>query len=97
MSAYKLFTFDLATPRDKRPIGDRATPVSTVAVIQLPAGTSAFLRFGQGNDDIPLLNQGMEFRPCPTEKDGVYLTNSAGGGDLKLLVSFEEASVGVSN
>lgn len=96
MSQYKLREFDLAVVRDKIAIYDRAIPIATVAVIQLPAGASTALRFGQGNDDIPLLNQGMEFKPCPPERDGVYLTNPAGAGILKLLVSFEEGEVGVS-
>lgn len=96
MSQYKLREFDLATVRDRQVIYDRAVPIATLAVMQLPGGAAASLRFGQGNDDIPLLNQGMEFKPCPAERDGVYLTNPAGAGTLKLLISFEEGEVGVS-
>lgn len=96
MSAYKIREFDLAAARDKALIYDRQVPVATVSVIQLPAGAVVSLRFGQGSDDVPLLNQGMEFKPCPPERDGVYLSNPVGGGIVKLLVSFEEGEVGVS-
>lgn len=89
MSAYRVLSFDLATLRDRDLITQTVNNrVATVAVLQLPAGAAVSLHFGSGGEAIPLLNQGIEFTPCPPEETGVYLTNAAGAGTLILLVSF---------
>lgn len=95
MAAYQVLTFDLATVRDRELIqSTRNNAVATVAIVQLPAGAGVSIHFGQGGNGIPLLNQGMEFQPCPPERDGVYLSNPAGAGNLVLLVSYEGGRIG---
>jgi hypothetical protein len=85
---YDVIDFDLSTRRDKEPIGTtRGNPVATVVVIRLPAGADVSIIFGQGQL-WPLLNQGMQFKLCPPERNGAFLTNPVGGGILTLGVSY---------
>lgn len=87
MSAYTLPPIDLSQPRDRTVIdGTQAAPVDAVYVAALPAPVS--LHFG-GGQPIPL-EQGKSYEPCPSERNGVFLTNIAAGGLLVLIVSFEE-------
>lgn len=89
---YDVIDFDLATPRTKEPVGTtRGNPVATVVVIALPAGADVDVHFGQGGQPWPLLNQGMQFKLCPPERNGVLLTNVIGGGILTLGVSYGDA------
>lgn len=96
-SAYQVLTFDLAVPRDREEIRiTRNNPVATVSVIELPAGASVSIHFGQGGAPWPLLNQGATFEPCPAEREGVFLSNPVGGGNLVLGITFEGGRVGMA-
>ena len=93
-SAYQVLDFDLSVARDKQEIPrTRANAVATVNVLRLPVGAIASIHFSNGGNAIPLLNQGMEFEPCPPERDGVYFTNPVGGGTVTLLISYDPGAL----
>lgn len=85
--SYRVLSFDLATSRAKDPVLQAGTAIATVTVLQLPTGSDVSLSFGGTGDLIPLLNPGLQFRPCGGEGEGAFLTNPTGAGVLKLLVS----------
>lgn len=89
MTPYVLFYLDQSTSHDHVRIPTTAAnPVDAVTVLQLPTPTLASVHFGSG-DGIPLLAPFQSFEPFPPERDGIFVSNAAGGGGvLILLVSF---------
>lgn len=91
MADYNVKSVDL-TQANAAPgllISDANKPVDGVTVLQLPAGASVSLAFGENRDPVPLLNQGMAFELCPPEDKGVRVVNPvAGAGSLVLLISY---------
>lgn len=52
----------------------------------VPAAAS--VHFGASGEPIRLV-QGKEYRPCPGETDGVFISNVASSGQLVLIISYE--------
>lgn len=90
MTPYVLFFLDQSVSHDHERIPTTAAnPVDSVTVLQLPTPTVARIHFASG-DGIPLLNPLQSFEPDPPERDGIFVSNSAGGGGvLILLVTFK--------
>lgn len=90
---YEVKNLSLVTARTSFPIVALGPQVEGVTVLGIPVGVLAYIRMGSAGDDIPLLTQGQEFKMCPPNSDGVFLTNPASAGTLSLLVSYGELSV----
>ncbi len=92
-SAYVVEQLDLTAARTVAGItstlGGR---VAAVYVLSLPA--AVFLHFGANGNGIPL-EQGKSYEPCPAETDGIFLTNVAAAGTLRLLISYDQGEVSV--
>ena len=97
MTSYQVTQLDLSVVRTQVIIdGTKGAPVSTVWVIQLPAGQTPSLHIGAATQNpIPLNNQGVSFELCPAETGGIFVTNVLGAGILILLISFEQGAVEV--
>ncbi len=97
MSDYKRIVLPLDTPRDTPTEldGTRNRPIATVQAAQVPAGSVAALHFGPGTDPWPIANQGLQWKPCPMERGGLFVTNLAGGGEIVLMVTFGGGAVEV--
>lgn len=91
MSAYTIEALDLTTPRAAAKIDSTlANPVGAVYVIALPA--AAQVHFGQGGQPWDL-EQGKTYELCPAETNGIFISNAASAGLLKLGISFETGEV----
>jgi hypothetical protein len=90
MTPYVIFRLDQSTANDHVRIPTTAAnPVDAVTVLQLPTPTLASIHFGSG-EGIPLLSVLQVFEPVPPERDGIFVSNGAGGGgQLILLVTFK--------
>jgi hypothetical protein len=91
MSAAQRFDLNLATQRDQEVIsGTQGALVATVRCTNLPA--AAQLSFGQGGAKWDL-EAFVDYRPCPPERNGIYITNLPAGGTLTLMVTMAEGEV----
>lgn len=96
---YRPVTLDLATARNRTTIVDVGTKINHVAVEQVPAGAGAEFHVGN-KEGIPFV-QGEAWDiwadgpdGCPVAHDeGFFVTNPAGGGELKLVISFGDVGV----
>lgn len=92
--AYEVKNLNLATARNQLAIVAQGPEVTTVTILGIPAGVAAFVRMGSAGDDIPLLTQGQEITmQCPSNTDGVFITNPASAGTLSLLIGYGGISV----
>ena len=92
---YTVLSLDLATARSAP--GEAVLPpgvlYDSVTVLQLPAGASVDIAFGENKPGIPLLAQGQCFAfrdACNNPysvSEALRIANVAGAGILKLLVS----------
>lgn len=90
MSAYTIVTEDLTVSHSQQQLVPAGTPIAAIYVIDLP--TPCQLHFGASGSPWDI-ERGKSYEPCPSERDGLFLTNLAGGGALKLGVSYEEGAV----
>lgn len=100
MANYNTIDFNLAAPGNfVNPTVVQATvgkEVASVTVLALPPGSVAFLRFGGQDKDPIRLVAGYAMRPCPPERQGVFLEFPAGVGTLSLHFSFADAELEVA-
>lgn len=90
-SRYSNFLLDLSTARDRFPIPvAAANRVATVNAQLVP--NAASIHFGQGGEAIRLV-QGKDYRPCPPEQDGVFISNVVSSGFLVLMLTFDGGSI----
>lgn len=88
--AYKIEFVDLDEVRTRAIIpATRNANVATVKVIKLPTNAVIGLHFGDGGDYWPLRNQGTQFKFCPIETGGVYVTNPAGADTVELGITYD--------
>ncbi len=91
MSAAQRFDLNLATQRDQEVLsGTQGALVATVRCTSLPA--AAQINFGQGGAKWDL-EQFVDYRPCPAERGGIYVSNLPAGGTLTLMVTMDEGTV----
>lgn len=91
MANYRVLDVDLTSARDRSVLFQRDTQIANVVILEFTAGTDFQLHFGQ-SPAIPIKAQGEEWRLCPAENDGVFMTHGAQPGlSVKLLVSFGSA------
>lgn len=91
MADYRVETFDLTLVGNRREIVSRNVVVGNVFVLTFIGGTNLSLHFGQ-RAGIPINSQGLDFRPCPEENDGVFITHTAQPGvTVTLLIGLGEA------
>ena len=62
--------------------------IDAVYVATLPTPLS--LRFGSGQ--LWDVEQGKSYEPCPSERNGIFAANPAGGGTSTLMISIEEGA-----
>lgn len=94
MAADQRFDLNLASLRGREVLtGTQGARVATVRCTRLDA--PAQLHFGPGGSpwDIEL---GADYRPCPPETGGIYVTNAASGGTLTLMVTMAEGETPVT-
>lgn len=93
-SRYTLITLDLSKVRDREPIpATLSNPVATVNAQLVPG--AAYIHFGQGGEQLRIV-QGKDYRPCPAETDGVFVTNVASSGFLVLAVTYAGGAIEVN-
>lgn len=91
MSADQRYDLNLAENRDRQVLpGTQGALVQTVRCTNLPA--AARIHFGPGGSPWDL-EQFVDYRPCPAERGGIYVTNLPAGGTLTLMVTMEEGAV----
>lgn len=91
MASAQRFALDLSQARTQEVLtGTQGALVETVRCTSLPA--AAQLHFGQGGApwDLELF---VDYRPCPPEQGGVYVTNLPAGGTMVLMVTMQEGAV----
>ena len=95
MSArYQNVVLDLSVARDRFPIqATLAAPVATVYAQVVPGAAS--VHFGQGGEPVRLI-QGKDYRPCPAESDGIYVSNLTSSGFLILTVTFAGGAIEIN-
>jgi hypothetical protein len=96
MVPYRVLTIDLTTARNRENIVLRDTIVEAVCILDAPGGLGCSIGFGASGDMIPLTTQGQTFAMCPGENDGVFFTNPAGAGSLRLLISYAQGPVSIT-
>lgn len=85
-SAYVVENVDLTVAHERLPlVSTLANPVGSVRCVKLPS--AAFIHFGQGGQPWPL--EVLTYKPCPPERDGIFITNAPGGGTLVLGIGFD--------
>ena len=93
-AAYKVVTIDLSVVADSRPVpGIANAKIEFVGILDRPAGSTFYLKFGSGADAVPLTDNwvGMEFQP--SHNGGVYFTNpTAQAGFVTLFFGFDQCS-----
>lgn len=90
-SKYGNVALDLSVARDRAVIpATQANPVATVNAQLVP--NAASIHFGQGGEPLRLV-QGKDYRPCPPETDGVFISNVASSGFLILAVTYADGSI----
>lgn len=94
-SRYQLLTLDLSVGRDRTPVlpATQAGAVATVNAQLVP--NAAQIHFGQGGEPLRLI-QGKDYRLCPSETDGVFISNVASSGFLVLSVSYEGGAIEIN-
>lgn len=93
---YEVRDFDMATARERFRVVPSGQPYDSVTVLAFPAGGDAQLHFGDNRQGVPVIGAGLTFNisardsnGCPVPPDeGLFLTNSASAGTLRLLISF---------
>lgn len=91
MAAAQRFALSLATPRQNEVLtGTQGARVATVRVTSLPA--PAQLAFGQGTA-LWDIEPNVDYRPCPPETGGIYVSNAIGGGTMVIMVTMQESEV----
>jgi len=93
-SRYANVALDLSVARDR--VGIPVTLAARIATVnaQVVPG-AASIHFGQGGEPIRLI-QGKDYRPCPPESDGIFVSNVASSGLLILTVTFEGGAIEIN-
>lgn len=95
MADYRVETLDLTLVGDRKELVSRNTVVANVVILEFAGGTDFKLHFGQ-RAAIPVKSQGLDFRLCPEENEGVFFTNSAQPGTtIIVLIGFGEGAEGL--
>jgi hypothetical protein len=93
-SRYVTEIVSLTVGAEKTPIpSSLANPVAGVYVMACPG--PAALHFGQGGQPLDVV-QGKYYKCCPAETDGIFVTNGAAAGFLKVMVTYEGGAIEVS-
>lgn len=91
MAAAQRFALSLATPRNSEVLtGTQGAKVTTVRFTSVPAPVQ--VSFGQGTA-LWDVEANVDYRPCPAETGGIYITNAIAGGTLVVMVTMEEGAV----
>jgi hypothetical protein len=91
--SYRVLELDLTTLRDRTQVLTPGQAYTAVSVRRCPGGAGLELSFGS-NADLDEAVEGDTYQfldkcghPLPCD-DGLYVTNPAGAGTVRLLVSF---------
>lgn len=91
MSADQRYDLNLSTQRQKEVLpGTQGSLVATVRCTNLPA--AAKLHFGPSGSPWDI-ESFVDYRPCPAEAGGIFISNDAAGGTLTLMVTMQEGQV----
>lgn len=95
---YTIVDIDLAIARAApgERIVDVGVPVTSWTVLQYPAGAVVSIAVGQNKLPIPLVALGQEMDEiCPPCDEGIFITNPAGAGTVRLYFALSNAPVNI--
>ena len=89
--AYQVYDIDLAVVRSApgEPIVGPGAEITAVVVLAVPIGANVSYRFGDSGAAIQFA-ESPSFEVCPPATEGLRITNPAGAGIARLLVSFAD-------
>lgn len=92
MAQVNEYVVDLNTAKDRFEVVSRETTITDVYVSELAAGTAGVvLIFGiSAPSGFRNIYQTQSFECCPPEREGLYVTCPAVGGQLRLAVTFAD-------
>lgn len=92
MAQVNEYVIDLNTAKDRFEIVSRETTITDVYIAQLAPGTAdVVLIFGlSAPSGFRNIFQGQSFECCPPEREGLYVTSPAVGGQLRVAVTFAD-------
>lgn len=97
MADYRVEVIDLSLAANRKELVSRNTLIGNVAFLVFPAGTDLQIHFGQ-QAGIPVTKALLDFRPCPEENDGLYITHSAQPGvSVTVLIGLGGGEIAVGS
>ena len=92
MAQVNEYTVDLSVARDRFEIVSRQAEITDVYIAELAAGTrDVVLIFGLSSPNgFRNIYETQSFECCPHERDGLYVSCPAVGGQLRVAVTFAD-------